>query len=328
MRARASRIVWNLIGATGAYSVALKVPDKYHLRILTYHGVCLDHYHTAAWLPASFVTLSSFDAQMKFLAEHMNPVRLSEAVAAYRAGAALPPRAVAVTLDDGYENNFTLARPVLEKHKVPATIFLSTKWMSEGELFPHDRVRLIRWWTREEGGAWSRGIPDHKTSPIGNLLEWLSRAWPAVQNGLTGDQEAVLRPASWDTIARLRSDWIDLGAHTHHHTILGNENRGVRREEIFSSVEAVRQKGSSRHILFSYPNGEATDFDEEDKRIVREAGCEGAVATTPGWNTRNADLYALNRFAIGLRHNRGSFLAEITGFRRAFRNCARRFMGD
>ena len=46
----------------------------------------------------------------------------------------LPNRAVAVTFDDGFLNNYTHAWPVLEQYGIPATIYLATGYIGSGRL--------------------------------------------------------------------------------------------------------------------------------------------------------------------------------------------------
>ena len=102
-----------------------------------------------SWLPPHFVTLTEFSRQMEYITRRLTPVHLDDAIRQHRLNRCFAPRSVAVTFDYGYENNLTLASPVLERYGIPATIFLSTRWVEEGALFPFDRLRLLRLWKPE-----------------------------------------------------------------------------------------------------------------------------------------------------------------------------------
>ncbi|MBM3290001.1 MAG: polysaccharide deacetylase family protein, partial [Candidatus Hydrogenedentes bacterium] len=78
-------------------------------RVLTYHSVGeLDH--------AMNVTPENFAEQMAWLADHARLNTLDDA--------ALARPGVAVTLDDGYRDNWHNAAPVLLRHNVPAVVFV------------------------------------------------------------------------------------------------------------------------------------------------------------------------------------------------------------
>jgi peptidoglycan/xylan/chitin deacetylase (PgdA/CDA1 family) len=65
-----------------------------------------------------------FDAQVRWLRSEAEPLSLGEAVSALSEDR-LPRRGVVVTLDDGYADSLHAARPVLEAHGVPATVFVT-----------------------------------------------------------------------------------------------------------------------------------------------------------------------------------------------------------
>jgi peptidoglycan/xylan/chitin deacetylase (PgdA/CDA1 family) len=102
-------------------SSALFLRQQYVVPILMYHQVfpgCDPKYPLA-------VSDAIFERQMKFLKEnHYNVMRLDELADFIRNKRKLPPKACAVTFDDGYRNNFTYAFPILKKYNIPATIFL------------------------------------------------------------------------------------------------------------------------------------------------------------------------------------------------------------
>ena len=84
-------------------------------------------YHRVHPQPASDTpTLSPkvFDQQMKILATRWNPISLQELVSNLEKKRGLPSRAVVVTFDDGTEDNFTYAFPILLQYHIPATVFM------------------------------------------------------------------------------------------------------------------------------------------------------------------------------------------------------------
>jgi peptidoglycan/xylan/chitin deacetylase (PgdA/CDA1 family) len=71
------------------------------------------------------VSLDNFDQQMQVLRRNRRPLAMRQFVEGLRVGD-LPERAVAVTFDDGYVDNLVNAKPRLERHGIPATVFLAT----------------------------------------------------------------------------------------------------------------------------------------------------------------------------------------------------------
>ena len=61
----------------------------------------------------------------KWLKAHCVPLSLSE-LAEFALAGSLPDNAIALTFDDGYEDNLLDALPLLEEFEIPATFFLTT----------------------------------------------------------------------------------------------------------------------------------------------------------------------------------------------------------
>jgi peptidoglycan/xylan/chitin deacetylase (PgdA/CDA1 family) len=88
------------------------------MTILCYHTVEPD------WPAALAVTPAAFDLHMEWLASHRRVLHLDHAVSLLDAQGRLPRGAAALTFDDGFSGLYDYARPVLLRHRLPATLFL------------------------------------------------------------------------------------------------------------------------------------------------------------------------------------------------------------
>ena len=93
--------------------------------ILTYHHV--DDPPPGEKDQHLYVTPSAFESQMNFLKkEKFNVVSLDELRAEVLGETRLSPRSVAITFDDGFEDNYLRAFPILKRHDFPAAFFITT----------------------------------------------------------------------------------------------------------------------------------------------------------------------------------------------------------
>jgi peptidoglycan/xylan/chitin deacetylase (PgdA/CDA1 family) len=71
------------------------------------------------------ITPENFDAQMAYLKKHgYRVIPLSSIHSFLKGEAALPQRAVVITIDDGYRSSHDIAYPILKKYNFPATMFI------------------------------------------------------------------------------------------------------------------------------------------------------------------------------------------------------------
>lgn len=73
---------------------------------------------------------SEFKRQMEFIKENgYNTLTVSELVDNMRKGNGIPDKVIALTFDDGFENNYHVAFPILKDLGLTATIFLTTDYI-------------------------------------------------------------------------------------------------------------------------------------------------------------------------------------------------------
>lgn len=106
--------------------------------ILTYHRIAPSRTDPFGLC----VSAERFDAQLRLLRRLAHPLPLGELVARARAGT-LPPRAVALTFDDGYPDTLEDALPLLERHEIPATVFLCSGLSPRHEYWWEELASLL-----------------------------------------------------------------------------------------------------------------------------------------------------------------------------------------
>jgi peptidoglycan/xylan/chitin deacetylase (PgdA/CDA1 family) len=67
-----------------------------------------------------------FERQMRFLSTSRAPVSMESVVNLVSGKGRVPKNAVHVSIDDGYLDTYTEAFPILQKYKIPFTLFLTT----------------------------------------------------------------------------------------------------------------------------------------------------------------------------------------------------------
>lgn len=121
-----------LIIGIGAF---LYAKAQYVVPIVMYHKI--DGNSAASRLS---VSPESFKAQMSFLKTHKYNVVKLEDLAGMVRGNKLPPKTIAITFDDGYENNYVNAYPVLKGLGLPATIFIIPAMIGNDGYLTWDQV--------------------------------------------------------------------------------------------------------------------------------------------------------------------------------------------
>ena len=96
-------------------------------------AVILQYHHVSETLPAvTSVSANTFTKHLNYLKEHnFNVIPLNELISALQQGKALEDKTIAITFDDGYNNNYDQAAPILEEFGYPYTIFVNPKLIDE-----------------------------------------------------------------------------------------------------------------------------------------------------------------------------------------------------
>lgn len=108
-------------------------------RIVVYHGFCGPNEQNP-----EHVSTTALRRQLAYIRKNYRPMRLSELARVLAAGEPLPPRAVAVTIDDGYADFLRWAYPLLTEFNAPATLFVVSSFPDTNQWIWADRFRYLR----------------------------------------------------------------------------------------------------------------------------------------------------------------------------------------
>jgi peptidoglycan/xylan/chitin deacetylase (PgdA/CDA1 family) len=283
--------------------------------------LCIVNYHRVLSAPDPLLesepTVDTFRWQMDLLAECFNVIPLEEAVASL-VKERMPPRAVAITFDDGYRSIHELALPILRERGLPATVFVtsghmaddSSMWndvileavrrLPDGQLDLRDiGLQAYRMESAEERKSSAARLTENckYLDPAGRqtMLERLQQLVPADLR-----QHLMLTP---EMIRDLVRQNIEIGGHTVTHPILACLDDETAFREIADNKRDLEQVTGRPVRMFAYPNGkQGVDFDQRHVEMVSAAGYHAAFTTAPGAATRHHNPFQFPRSRPWDRH--------------------------
>jgi len=279
--------------------------------ILLYHNVTPG---SVGWLTGT-VRTEIFEKQLSSICKGYEVISL-EILHGYLAdGRSLPGKAAVITFDDGYLNNYEYAFPVLNKLKVPATIFLATGYISTESLFWWDEVRYMLTETDSLEvdlgiyGSYSLRTPDDRSKAEAGIMSSLKMMPDHMRNDVVAKLRKGLkieitgipvfgRLLNWDQVREMYSCGISFGAHTVNHPILTSLSYREAEREIVQSKRDIEDQLGHPVNSFAYPGGRYTNFDLNLANMVRDNGFSCALTGIPRWVTGKSNFYQLGRIPM------------------------------
>jgi len=113
--------------------------------ILMYHHIAVPGPNADAIRCDLSVSPAAFEAQMAYLASHgYRTVSLLDLFEHLQSGQALPARPIILTFDDGYDDNYTYAYPILRRYGLQGTFFIITGLVGRPGYLTWEQAREMR----------------------------------------------------------------------------------------------------------------------------------------------------------------------------------------
>jgi peptidoglycan/xylan/chitin deacetylase (PgdA/CDA1 family) len=177
--------------------------------VLCYHAL------SPTWDAALSTTPQLFERQLSTL------VRRGYRGSTFTEAVTAPPaeRVLCVTFDDAYSSVDRLARPILDRLQLPATVFV-----------PTDQIGV-------EG-------------PL---------RWPGIDRWIGGPHESELTPLSWQELRALAEHGWEIGSHTGSHPHLTTIDDASLASELTRSKAACEREMNAPCTSLAYPYGDVDD---------------------------------------------------------------------
>lgn len=280
--------------------------QKGRLSILIFHRV----YSQIDPLFPNEPDIERFNQILVWLGKWFQVIPLDVAISQLGCGT-LPPRAAAITFDDGYADNATNALPILKRHGMTATFFVTTSFLDGGRMWNDTIIEAIRGFDGKYLDLSEGGLGCFKLETTGEkqlAIESLLRQVKYLATARRHEAIEFLQIAAANAlpnnlmmtsaqVSQLRNAGMQIGAHTSSHPILANLPDSEALEEIMSSKLALEDLIDEPVSLFAYPNGKpGKDYLDKHAMMVRRAGFAAAVSTAPGVSSVSTDVFQLPRF--------------------------------
>jgi peptidoglycan/xylan/chitin deacetylase (PgdA/CDA1 family) len=241
---------------------------------------------------------------------------------------------VILTFDDGYKNNLHIVAPLLKAWKLPFTIFVSTRHISECVRFPAYYIRVAILYTEKEA-VYLRSI--NKGFDLTTREKRLAAARTIIQiakrapldlvehirteciRQLTSDKWAELNarfssdePMSWDDVIQATSMGATIGSHCHDHCILHSNQQEEEVHRQLTKSKAAIEANIMDCKYMAYPNGTLEDISSIAYAAVKSAQFRMAFSTILGEVTSDGDCFLAPRISAETEYEEFCYLLNRT----------------
>tara|TARA_Y100000816_G_C26094272_1_gene578758 strand:+ start:902 stop:1825 length:924 start_codon:yes stop_codon:yes gene_type:complete len=250
-----------------------------------------------------------------------NPISLDDLINYHRGAKKLPPNSFSITFDDGFENNFSIAVPILEKLEIPATFYVSTNLIEKNLMSWIDQIEYCF----ELKDSISIKLPWDKNVLVlddsKKKIEYLSIIRDKVKSNqklynpdlivnkifdqtntikIDSNDDPLDRKMNWEQVKSIHyHDLFSIGGHSHNHISLGSLKSNEAKKEIFRSIKILKDKADIESPHYSYPEGQRIDFNDYVINFLKKNKIECCPTAIDGVNKLKIDsLFHLKRVMV------------------------------
>jgi len=274
---------------------------------IMYHSITRNEIQGNINAGGKHVSAAQFERQVKYMSKKscISPVHIE----------ANMRKSILITFDDGFENNYTTAYPLLKKYQIPFIIFISTGYINGNLIWTDELLKLsltvkdffkiAKEWFAYNNIEMDLSVTYNslriRMKTISNQLrlKFLNEVRSEKQQLLSSEYNELFTPLTWVQLREMvDSGLCEIGAHTENHPILSQLSYEEQYAEISESKNKLEETLDREITLFAYPNGGYSDFNDDTLTILEKLGFVYAFSTESGKNKRVDFPYKLRRYGV------------------------------
>lgn len=295
----------------GVYSLKHRSQQNL-LKIFCYHRFLNDNSSLA--ISRKYFTQEIFARHIDYLKSHFIIQSIEDCIDFRNQSGKFPSNTLALTVDDGYEDFYLYAYPVLKHYALPATVYIIYDFIEKQQWLWQDKIkyslRKTHLTKKDIGYPYGEiNTSDHDrlistqlkiydilvAAPISERHEMLSKLIEKLEVDLPPIPPMEFAPLNWDQIKEMSKNGIRFGSHTFSHEVLTTVSSEQIEYEIKDSKCYIEKRSDLPVRTFCYPHGKINAAAVE---TVTRSGYQGAV-TGVGVNNQDADCFRLRRLYAG-----------------------------
>jgi peptidoglycan/xylan/chitin deacetylase (PgdA/CDA1 family) len=289
------------------------------LTIYLIHGVIPRRAHKVRNYTGKHMTADLFARCMQRLARDGSPLSMDQVLEHCQTGRPFPRRAFAMTFDDGFENNLSVAAPIMADNGIPAMIYATSGFIEDNGMSWIDRIEyavedasaqtVCADWTSEVfylDDAESRivflkAVRRHvKNDPNCDANLFADQLCAQLgRPGRISSDDPLDKKLNWEQIRAAHGNGLILfGGHSHTHPILSFLSPAQLTFELDTSLRLMQEKGGVDATHYSYPEGLAHCFSNTVIAELKKRGVRCCPTAMDGTNRTSADPFHLLRVMV------------------------------
>ena len=291
--------------------------------ILCYHGVTNTVSKGIENFSGKHIIKKIFTKQILYLKKNCFIISVDEAINCIKNKIPFKKNSVSITFDDGFENNFTIALPILRKYGIPATFYICPMNIEKKKIFWVDKIEgCINYSTKskielflDKYRTFFLKSNKSKIKVVNFIKSFCKKTSNKKKNSVIKQlvNQTAVRPdqsssknyriASWSLIRQItKSKLFTIGGHSLEHTILTKISIKEADKDIKTTINLIKKRTNYRIKHFSYPEGQHEHYNKFIIKNLKNNGIISCPTAISGKNSLNTNPFHLKRIMVGFNN--------------------------